>query len=121
MLVHHKDLLGYIQFGITRVYGRGFAGGSMPAADISLEVYKKYAYLLEPAHYTAEWLEKKFNKKFPPIKFLIKELRHMEDDALVGIARLCGVNYLHKQGKPKLTLGEKIRIENSIAAQLSDL
>lgn len=119
MLVHHKEALGYVQFGPARVYGRGYAQGSMPPTDIPLEVYKKYVDILEPAHYTDKWLSSKFNKPFPPTRFLIKELRHMDDDTLVGIARLCGVNYMHGRGKPKLTLGEKIRIENSIAAQLN--
>lgn len=119
MLVYHKEALGYIQLGNVRIYGRHYASGSMPPADISLDLYKKYIDILEPAHYTNKWLSKKFNKEFPPVKFLIKELRHFDDDSLVNIARLCGVNYLHGRGKPKLTLGEKIRIENSIAAQLN--
>ncbi len=119
MLVHHKELLGYIQLGTQRIYGRGYAFGTMPAANISLDLYKKYSEILEPAHYTSTWLAAKFQREFPPTRFLIKELRHMDDDTLVSIARLCGVNYMHGRGKPKLTLGEKIRIENSIAAQLN--
>lgn len=119
MLVYHKEALGYIQLGTERIYGRNYANGAMSPVDIPLRLYKEYAYTLDLAHYTDKWLSKKFNKEFPPVKFLIKELRHFDDDALVNIARLCGVNYLHARGKPKLTLGEKIRIENSIAAQLN--
>lgn len=120
MLVHHKELMGYIQFGNNRIYGRGYAHGSMPPANIPIEIYKKNIDILEPAHYTQSWLEKKFNKKFPAVKFLIRELKHMDDDILIEIARLCGVNYLRKWGNPNLTLGEKIRLENSISYQLNN-
>lgn len=117
MLVYHKMPMGYAQLDGYRVYGRKYSRGSFGPTDIPRELYKKHRDNLEDAIYTQEWLEKRFNKSFPPISF--DASLAVSDDMLKLIAELVGVKVSYGK-RHELSLPEKNALRRSILLHMSD-
>lgn len=118
MLVFLKEPMAYTTIDGYRIYGRKYSYGSFGSTDIPFDTYKKHRSIFEDAEYTEEWLESKFNKKFPPISFTIKELSKMGFTRIISIARLMGINYIW-DGKRKPTVSERHAIRKSIISFLN--
>ena len=90
----------------------------MPPTNIPYDLFKENQHWLIEAEYTTEWLEKKFNKKFPSVIFKYSELHKLHDDLLIEIAILCGVDYKMKWGHGHLSLEEKNALKKGILYML---
>lgn len=118
VLVYLKEEMGYTQIEGYRVYGKKYAYGSFGPVDLPADLYKKNKAILEDAKYTREWLEEKFNKKFPAIAFTVDDLYKMKFSAMVEIAKLMGIKYAGVTGKNP-TVRERHALRKSIISFLN--
>lgn len=94
MLVYHKDPLGYTEIEGKRIYGRKFAYGKMPPAEISFAKYKENASCLETIPYTNTYLSRRFGGAFPPVEFHhVWDLLGLSWPNIVELAKAIGISY----------------------------
>lgn len=93
VLVYAKNPMGYMSLGPHRIYGKYFNYGRFGPSDIPRQMYKENKDILTEAEYTTEWLEEKFDKKFPQVSFKISEFYKVDIDTLIEIALLVGIKY----------------------------
>lgn len=100
MLVYAKNPMGYLSLGPHRIYGKYFNYGRFGPANIPKKLYRANKDILVEAEYTTEWLEEKFGGKFPELQFKLSEFWRVDTETLVELARLVGVDYINRRGKP---------------------
>jgi len=94
MLVYLKNNMAYTSIAGKRVYGEWYAYGSMGPTDIPIELFRKNTDILKEAYYTKDWLSIKFNTDFPDIQFKLSNLKNLDIDVLIEIARCVGIDYI---------------------------
>ena len=113
MLVYLREPMGYTELEGHRVYVRKYSYGSFGSTNIPVIIYKKYKDILEDAQYTQDWLEKKFNNKFPNISFDVNDLYKMNFKTMIDLAILMGVK-CKSSAKKKASIIERHALRKSI-------
>jgi len=107
MLVYHTEPMGYTSIDGCRVYGEYFSYGRFGPTEVTYEQFCKYRPILREFPITGQWLSQKFGKKFPECSFKYTEMRRLDFDKLIEIARLLGIDYRkprHPTGAEKRAL-----------------
>ena len=94
MLVHLKEDMAYTQLDQYRIYGMKFAYGSFGDTDIPWELYREHANILEEGFYTSDWLKNKYGRDFPSVIFKISEMRKLDFDTIIEIAKGLCINFI---------------------------
>jgi len=89
-----------MSLGPYRIYGEYFNYGRFGPSDIPKKLFRAHKDILVEAEYTTEWLENKFGGKFPELSFKLSEFWRIETETLIELARLVGVDYINRRGKP---------------------
>ena len=93
MLVYHKDSMGYTSINGKRVYGEFFSYGSFGPTEVTYKEFNEFREMLRELPITGEWLGRKFGKDFPQCSFKYTEMRKLDFNKLIEIAKLLDIDY----------------------------
>lgn len=103
--------MGYSTIGGRRVYGEFFSYGSFGPTAIPRGLYFENKDHLVEAEVTGEWLKSATGCDFPSVSFKTTELRKLDLDTLLLVARGLGIKYIRKK---VLTTEEKKALNRAI-------
>lgn len=86
--------MAYTQLGQYRIYGKKFAYGSFGDTDIPWDLYKEHVNILEEGYCTSDWLKNKYGRDFPNVTFKVSEMRKLNFDTIIEIAKGLGINFI---------------------------
>ncbi len=110
--------MGYSKIEEHNVYGEFFNYGRFGPVDIPRKLYSENKGILKEAKYTKEWLENRFDKEFPDIKFTISTLKNIPFNKIVMLAKAFGINYI--SSSRRASVREKFWLRKSIISHLTN-